>query len=159
MSHLINKIKNLLRPWKTPLVSILLLMIRVYGGNKVVSGPFKGLRLPQKSPTKPMLLGVWEKELSFIWDSLQKPIYIIDVGAAEGYYAVGLAKKFPEKKIIAFEMSSQNKILLQKSIRENSVNNVEVYGKCEFSNLNSLGLKLDNSILIMDCEGYEIELL
>jgi len=159
MSHLINKIKNLLRPWKTPLVSILLLMIRLYGGNKVISGPFKGLRLPQKSPTKPMLLGVWEKELSFIWDSLQKPIYIIDVGAAEGYYAVGLAKKFPEKKIIAFEMSSQNKILLQNTIRENSVNNVEVYGKCEFSNLNSLGLKLDNSILIMDCEGYEIELL
>ena len=93
MTQFYNSIKNLLRPWKNPIDYTLLILIKIWGSGKVLSGPFKGLKMRQKFPTKPMLLGVWEKELSFIWDSLGNQRFIVDVGAAEGFYAVGLAQK------------------------------------------------------------------
>ena len=126
---------------------------------KVISGPFKGLKFSQRFPTKPMLTGVWEKEISFVWDSLQEFKYIIDVGAAEGFYAVGLARKYPEKMIYAFEMNLSNQRLLQKVISDNFVKNIEIRGKCEYEDLTEFGAKLENALIVMDCEGYEVELL
>ena len=154
-----NSIKNILRPWKRPFDNTLLILIKLLGSGKVLSGPFKGLIMKEKFPTKPMLLGVWEKELSFIWDSLDECRFIIDVGAAEGFYAIGLARKYPKKKIIAFEMNRCTRNLLEKTVNNNSVKNLEVYGKCEYDNLVELGEKLRNSFIIMDCEGHEVELL
>ena len=72
-----------------------------------------------------MLLGVWEKELSFIWDSLDEFKYIIDVGAAEGFYAIGLARKYPDKMIYAFEMNLSTQRVLEKVISDNFVKNIE----------------------------------
>jgi hypothetical protein len=106
-----------------------------------------------------MLLGVWEKEISFIWDSLNDFKCIIDVGAAEGFYAVGIARKYPDKKIYAYEMNSMTKKLLKEVVSDNLVTNIEICGKCEFSNLRELGVNLNGSLIIMDCEGHEIELL
>jgi len=156
---LIKHIKNLLRPWKTPIDYILLITLKLFGAKRVISGPFKGLKFKQRFPTKPMLLGVWEKEISFIWNSLQMPMYIIDIGAAEGFYAVGLAKKYPKKKIYAFEMNPPTKRLLETVISDNSVTNIETHGKCEYEDLRDFGTKLEDSLIIMDCEGFEIELL
>ena len=152
-------IKNLLRPWKNPISYTLLLAIKLLGSKEVVSGPFKGLKFSQRFPTKPMLIGVWEKEISFIWDSLQEFTCIIDIGAAEGFYAVGLARKYPDKMIFAFEMNLSNQRLLQKVISDNFVKNVEIRGKCEYDDLKDFGGKLDNALMVMDCEGYEVELL
>ena len=106
-----------------------------------------------------MLIGVWEKEISFIWDSLQEFKYIIDVGAAEGFYAVGLARKYPEKMIYAFEMDLSTQRVLEKVISDNLIKNIEMCGKCEYNDLLNFGAKLDDSLIVMDCEGYEIELL
>jgi hypothetical protein len=125
----------------------------------VISGSFKGLKFSQRFPTKPMLLGVWEKELSFVWETLEDKRNIIDVGAAEGFYAVGLAKKYPQKKIIAFEMDSNSRRMLKIIANDNSVSNLTIHGKCEFEDLAQLGQKLENSLIIMDCEGYETQLL
>ena len=65
------------------------------------------------------------KELSFIWDSLDECRFIIDVGAAEGFYAIDLARKYPEKEIIAFEMNSETQNLLEKTANNNSVKNLK----------------------------------
>jgi hypothetical protein len=152
-------IKNLLRPWKSPISYTLLLAIKLFSFKKVISGPFKGLKFRQRFPTKPMLLGVWEKEISFIWDSLQDFKYIIDIGAAEGYYAVGLAKRYPDPIVYAFEMKLSTQRLLQKVISDNLIKNIEIRGKCEYKDLLDFGAKLDDSLIVMDCEGYEMELL
>ena len=159
MINFYSFLKDILRPWKRPIENTLLISLKLISFGKVQSGPFEGLIMKQKSPTKPMLLGVWEKELSFIWDSLENLKTIIDVGAAEGFYAVGLAKKYPKKQIIAFEMDPRTKVLLERTATHNSVKNLETHGKCEYENLVKLGDKLQNSFIIMDCEGYEIELL
>jgi hypothetical protein len=159
MTQFYNSIKNLLRPWKNPIDYSLLLTIKIWGAGKILSGPFKGLKMKQKFPTKPMLLGVWEKELSFIWDSLNKMNYILDVGAAEGFYAVGLARKYPNKKVLAFEMDPSSKNLLERAAKNNATANLETYGKCEYVDLLKNSEKLEGSLVIMDCEGYEVKLL
>lgn len=159
MLNFYKNLKDFLRPWKNPISHILLKVIKFWGAGRVISGPFKGLKMKQKFPTKPMLLGVWEKELSFIWETLNDMRNIIDVGAAEGFYAVGLAKKYPRKNIIAFEMNSKSRKTLEMIAKDNSVSNIKIYGKCEFENLAKLRKKLYGAIIIIDCEGYEIQLL
>ena len=81
------------------------------------------------------------------------------MGLAEGFYAVGLARKYPDKMIFAFEMNLSNRRLLQKVISDNFVKNIEIRGKCEYDDLKDFGGKLDNALIVMDCEGYEVKLL
>ena len=76
----------------------------------VLSGPFKGMRYPLRSSGQggllPKLLGTYERELSPAIERLisDRPTLVVNVGAAEGYYAVGLALRAPQAQVIAFEM-------------------------------------------------------
>src|SRR6516164_6432959 len=71
---------------------------QVFFGNcdpHVLSGPFAGLRYldePIWGPIEPKWLGTYEQELlPVIQQIIQTPYStIIDIGSAEGYYAVGL---------------------------------------------------------------------
>ena len=57
----------------------------------------------------PKLLGVYERELNPYIEqacALNFPL-IVDVGAAEGYYAVGMALRNPSARVIAFEMDAR----------------------------------------------------
>src|SRR5687768_16482969 len=69
-------------------------------GSQVLDGPFAGLALSALARAEhigPYLLGTYEAELHDTWGRLLKREYneIIDVGANFGYYAVGLARRFP----------------------------------------------------------------
>src|SRR5690348_2955146 len=87
--------------------------------DKVRSGFFKDMiYLPRATWGNPgnKLLGTYEKELEPVWQTLnllRNPQVIYDIGAAEGYYAVGFAVKFPQSQIFAWEMdaSSQSQLL------------------------------------------------
>jgi len=66
----------------------------------VASGPFRGMRYVARayhSAYHAKLLGTYEMELHGIVEELcrETPGIIVDVGAAEGYYAVGLAMRLP----------------------------------------------------------------
>ena len=52
-----------------------------------------------------MLLGTWELELTEIWERILANDYslMVDVGAAEGYYAVGMNLRKPNAEVIAYE--------------------------------------------------------
>src|ERR1700722_2566319 len=74
---------------------------------RVRTGPFAGMRYGSVSVGSayiPKLLGIYERELSSFIEAacLKRPDLIVDVGAAEGYYAVGLAVRNPTAKVIAF---------------------------------------------------------
>jgi hypothetical protein len=76
---------------------------------RVYSGPFKGIKwIPEDDNNAkfdiPKLLGIYERELSNCMERVCALNFslIIDVGAAEGYYAVGLAARNPASKIVAF---------------------------------------------------------
>jgi ribosomal protein L11 methylase PrmA len=107
------------------------------------------------------LLGIYEQELHddlFLFAQNQYD-EIIDVGSAEGYYAVGSALLFKGTHVRAYDTDP----LSQKVLRENSeLNNVSEFvepcGICEHSTL----IERTNdrrTLVILDCEGGEMTLL
>lgn len=66
---------------------------------RIFSGPFRGLFYVGESVGSsyfPKILGIYEKELHGILEANKLDSFdkIIVIGAGEGYYAVGLAKKW-----------------------------------------------------------------
>jgi hypothetical protein len=108
----------------------------------------------------PKLLGSYELELSQILDDVIREDHsvIVDVGCAEGYYAVGLALRCPAARVFAFDQDAE----AQRACRETALRNqvaerVEVLGACDPEALNRLPLA--GALLVCDCEGYELDLL
>jgi hypothetical protein len=107
-----------------------------------------------------MMLGTWEKELHTTVSNLKPEGTIICIGAAEGYYAVGLAKLHLRTNVYAYEAQSLYRSFLQKNAQRNGVKNIIIQGMCKISDLhNALDNTLGNSIILCDIEGGEIELL
>lgn len=136
-------------------------------GLAVRSGPFAGLRFPEAAVGAPdhadclpaKLLGCYERELH---EPLERLIArgfstIVNVGAAEGYYAVGFALRVPGARVHAFEIDETRQELCRELARTNGVaDRVETAGECDAAWL--AGLE-DDCLLLMDCEGCEVDLL
>lgn len=134
----------------------------------IPAGIFEGMGYVSQSicgSIIPKYLGIYEIELVPIFKQLfQIPFQsIIDVGSAEGYYAVGCALQFPLARIIAFEGTEEGRQLLDQVIQKNQVSDrIEVRGYCTPEALKAETdrcQKKDNQLLIMDVEGAEEELL
>jgi hypothetical protein len=127
-------------------------------GNRVVDGPFKDLILTSSSQQEhigPYLLGTYETELSPWWHSLLQRRFrqIIDVGANFGYYAVGLARRFPSVPVVAFDTDWWARRTVRQMSRANQTPNVSVKGSCSPSWL-ARHLEPD-ALIVSDCEGCE----
>src|SRR4051794_34631477 len=68
-------------------------------GRTVIDGPFRGLRFPKFAIGRgemvvPQLVGSYERELQPFFEEIaaQEIEQVVDVGASDGYYAVGLAR-------------------------------------------------------------------
>lgn len=132
----------------------------------VVSGPFQGMRYvswAQGSSHSPKVLGTYEKELHPIIELIKTKQFacLIDVGAAEGYYAIGLGVCFKENgtHIVAYEMEEKGRNLLGKLAKLNQVNNIQILGQCLPSHLNEQLSSNKKCLVICDVEGFEVELL
>jgi Met-10+ like-protein len=143
----------------------LTLLAQARTGLRVLKGPFAGMRyvrISEGSAYIPKLLGIYERELTPQVEALiaRSPKLVVDVGAAEGYYAVGLARRLPEARIIAFEMEPRGQQALREMASMNEVNTrVEVRGKCEPADLAAVLGNDSDAILVCDVEGYEEKLL
>jgi len=134
----------------------------------VAGGPFKGTRYGERSFFSayiPKLLGIYERELWGVIEAICEsgPTLVVDIGAAEGYYAIGLANLLPKVKIIAYEASVEGRDELSKMIRLNNCEkNVEVREFCDTTELNAILSEDENSkntVIICDVEGYEETLI
>ena len=135
-------------------------------GRRVISGPFEGMRYIDHSIGSayiPKLLGIYERELHQIVEAIvgASPSLIVDVGAAEGYYAVGLARRIPGACVVAFEMSPDGRDALAEMASLNRVTGqVSVLGACETpEELSGILAGKGPAVVIMDVEGYENALL
>jgi predicted O-methyltransferase YrrM len=134
-------------------------------GSTVAAGPFVGLKyggVSQGSAYIPKLLGIYERELTPQVAEIVSlhPRLIVDIGAAEGYYAVGLARLLPEARVIGFEMEASGREALSAMAARNAVaERVEVRGKCEPHDLVAALGHEDSAVVICDVEGYEEVLL
>lgn len=130
----------------------------------VLNGPFKGMHYPVMqsagSSLSPKLLGTYEMELHQLLNEFCKNDYsdIIDIGCAEGYYAVGMAMRIPNAKVHAFDTNPKARELCKKMAEVNGVaNRVHVSGTCTASMLENFSLK-GRGLVICDCEGFESQL-
>jgi hypothetical protein len=117
----------------------------------------------------PKLLGIYERELSRTVEAVLKehPKQIIVLGAAEGYYAVGLALRNPGARIVAFEKDAEGRTALAKMAHLNNVEErMVILGECQPQSLQAV-IQDQNSgdkgakrvLVVCDVEGAEADLL
>lgn len=130
----------------------------------VRSGPFRGMRYPSAaavgSTLVPKLLGTYEAELHSTVEEIcgEKYQTIVDIGSAEGYYAVGLALRFPDAAIFAYDIEPEAIRLCRAMAEVNGVSNRLLTGAlCTSSTLKHLPYG-KRSLIVCDCEGFEAEL-
>jgi hypothetical protein len=127
-------------------------------GLTVSGGPFAGLIYPDASATSliPKLLGVYERELHGALERAvaAAPEHIVNVGAADGYYAVGLARRCPAATVVAFEADAGQRDLLARVAAANGVD-LRVEGAAQ----RLPDLPAGRVLVVMDCEGCERSLL
>jgi hypothetical protein len=124
----------------------------------VLDGPFAGLRYVDQSVGSmwwPKILGTYELELAGIVGRLcaEQPAWIIDIGAAEGYYAVGMAWRCPQTRVISFEGDHAGRKLQEELAVLNNVDDrLHIEGFCDAA-------ALRRGLIICDIEGGELTLL
>lgn len=132
-------------------------------GTRVISGPFKGMdyvvRASEGSRTA-RLLGAYEASLHPVIEAIiaRAPEVIIDIGSAEGYYAVGFALRLPDTRILARDASDAAQVLCRALAAANGVAaRVEVGGL--FAPADFALCAAARSVVICDIEGAEDALL
>jgi hypothetical protein len=127
----------------------------------VDQGPFKGMRYPAAkscgSALVPKLIGSYECELHAIIEEICSQQYriVIDIGCAEGYYAVGLALRIPSAYVIAFDTNTEATELCRLMADLNRVGHrVITAGWCDEDVL-ALLTSGGRSLIVCDTEGYE----
>jgi len=136
-------------------------MLRSHG--RVRGGPFAGMSYVQGSVGSqywPKVFGTYECELWPLFFRLFDLHFraVVDVGAAEGFYAVGCAAKWPNAEITAFESNPQGRELISQMARLNRVaDRLQIAGECTPTALQASlnGAAERPTLCILDVEGAE----
>lgn len=127
----------------------------------VQNGPFQGMKYPDLrsvgSAIYPKLLGSYEKELHLTIEDLISKDYskLIDIGCAEGYYAVGFAMRNKNLKVYAYDIDIQARHLCEKMATINGVTSrMFIKDRIDEFDLSSLEF-IDKTLIICDIEGGE----
>jgi hypothetical protein len=131
-------------------------------GCTVRYGPFAGTIYPREAALNrhsiPKLLGTYEQELHSIIETIGKRKYdlVIDIGSAEGYYAVGLARLL-KTEVLAYEPEPIERAHCEQTARLNGVESL-----IEFKDMfrpSDISLFRGMRVLcVCDCEGFETEI-
>jgi hypothetical protein len=136
----------------------------IRGHGLIVSGgPFAGMRYTQRAAVGRIvakLVGSYESELHAPLEDLLRadPLRVVNIGSAEGYYAVGIARRAPRARVDAFEADPARRALCEELARENGVaDRIVLHGSCDAGTLGRLPEPA--SLVVCDCEGLEGEIL
>lgn len=141
------------------------LILKKYFDNQLIvhNGPFKGMKYISESSGSsfiPKIIGSYEEPIQkWIQEILvtQKYTKILDIGCAEGYYAVGFALNLPNCKVIAYDIDEVARNNTSKLASLNSVTNIVVKTECNFEEF-ELEIE-DKTLIFCDIEGFEKYLL
>lgn len=133
-------------------------------GFVVQGGPFADMKLVSDTGDldSHLLLGSYESELHGAIEGLTHNDYdqVVNVGCASGYYAVGLALRLPTSRIYATDSSPHERDLCRKTAKLNGVSDrITVMGITDLQQLQSLLGLGGKTLIVMDCEGCERDLL
>jgi hypothetical protein len=158
-------IRRPLRALLMPRWQIAAFLVRHAARHRIVAGPFRGMRI-KLSPLSSRhllgyILGSQELELREAIDDIVGRPYgtILNIGAADGYYAVGLAMRSPQAHVEAFEALPELHPLIVRTAAANDVR-VSIDGACTPELLRArLAATAGTPLIFMDIEGGEVELL
>lgn len=134
-------------------------------GLEIQGGPFAGMRYPEAAVGRTgylaaKLVGSYEQELVPAVEALIDERFetVLNIGAGEGYYAVGFAMRCKEAKIRAYEIDHWERRMCARVANANGVaDRVRIEEVCELHSLDSEAL--GRMLVLCDCEGCELELL
>jgi hypothetical protein len=130
----------------------------------VYTGPFAGMQLHDLQTwgggqdVGPQLLGIYEQELhaTLLGFVARRPTTVVNVGCAEGYYAVGLARMLPDSRVYAFDIDPRAQDVCRANAILNGVaHRVEVEGACSSARLGEIAARDADILAVVDCEGHE----
>jgi hypothetical protein len=137
-------------------------------GNRVHVGPFAGMLIPERNAawddgnSGAKLLGTYEHELHGAIEhaAWRQPRTVINVGCAEGYYAVGFARLLPHAVVRAFDISEPVRRLCSEYADKNSVaDRITIADGCRSPHELRLPTADWPRLYVVDCEGDEVTLL
>lgn len=136
-----------------------------HAGGRIMGGPFAGLRFPDSGiggSYYAQIVGTYEAALVPVIERVvaRSPAVIVDVGAAYGYYALGLAQRLPDVPVIAYEMDATRAALLARYRSLNGLDSrVDIRGECTVEGLETVLAAATDAFVLMDVEGAEADLL
>lgn len=138
----------------------------LYGG-QVQYGLFRGMELGEESwwsryDVSTKILGVYEEhvlaKLGEFYSFSTAPF--IDIGAADGYFAIGVAKSLPAEKVFAFEISERGRSVLKDNSQINGcLSAIEVGEEASYESVANILSEHGSAFVLIDIEGDEYELL
>lgn len=159
-ANLLNQALRVLAIWRSRL------MVDAFvarHGAKILQGPFAGmeyLTAAAEGALLPRLLGTYESELhpallGFMAEGLD---CVIDVGCAEGYYAVGLARMAPDLLVYAHDINPKAQAACRELAEKNGVEDRVMVGGL-FAPTDFEAFADQACLVIVDIEGAEDDLL
>jgi hypothetical protein len=142
-------------------------LLTVDGPAKILRGPFEDMVFPERYTIQmeqiQKIIGSYESELHSVVQLVCKQKYadVVNIGAGEGYYAVGLARRMPDVTMYAFEMDTQAAESCKQMAAANHVEHQFIFkGECSVDQLELLEFNPNRKgLIICDCEGCELEVL
>src|SRR5271165_207536 len=129
----------------------------------VLTGSFRGMSYLDETvwgPITPKWAGTYEMELEDVIEEIIGRGYdrIVNLGCAEGYYAVGLALADRKPEVSAFDLDPFSRIQARRLAQLNDVSErIRVFGECTHPRLNEL--IQGKTLVVADIEGDEVVLL
>ena len=134
--------------------------------NTVQEGPFKGMVISEDQFWGPgdkasKILGLYEKEIQNLLNHIQEknnfPTFI-DIGGADGFFAVGSVKNNLFKNCEVFEISKRGRQSIEESaIKNNVADLISIKSEANEKTLSSIE-NINNSVILCDIEGGEYDL-
>jgi hypothetical protein len=129
----------------------------------IQSGAFAGMRYGTEAvggALLPKIIGSYECQLSDLIAGFADRDYsrAVDIGSAEGYYVVGLARLMPQAKIYAFDIDPRAHQLCRDNAERNAVlDQIRFKNECTPGELAKV--IAGKTLIVCDCEGFEAEIL
>jgi hypothetical protein len=140
--------------------------LKALSGNTVLYGPFKGMALPDRSSwgvqdVSSKILGTYEGQISDALTRLSRTDgLLVDLGSADGYFAVGALRAGLFGRCIGFERSAKGQAALRDAAARNGAEDrLEIFGEATETALMDAVSDPDQTVILCDIEGGEFELL
>lgn len=156
----LNNALRLLSKWRSLLIQNTFIQ---HHGTQVMQGPLVGMDFLRESAEGchiAKLLGTYEQPLQpYIEEAISKAYSkILNIGCAEGYYAVGMARRMPSTQVLAFDLNQNAQDVCADLALKNNVLQRVTIGAL-FKPEDFATYENEKVLVLCDIEGAESDLL